>query len=220
MLNGLIKLLILTPPILLALVIHEVAHGWVAWVLGDPTPKAAGRLSPNPLRHLDPLGTVVFFITAWMGSGIGWAKPVPVNPGFFRSPRRGMMWVSAAGPAANFLAAVALALVFRALIELGLFRHYATWKDMLAAMLEVGVYVNLVLGMFNLLPIPPLDGSGIVAGLLPEQAAASYRALGRYGLVVVLALIVLPGWVPGLPDLVGLVVVGPARAISGWLLPV
>lgn len=216
----LLTILILAPPILLALTVHEVSHGVVAYVRGDPTARQAGRLTMNPFRHLDPMGTLVFFITAWMGAGIGWARPVPVNPTRLRDPRHDMVLVSAAGPVANILTGAAVGLVFRLLIELGLFREFSESKLILAQMLKVGVYVNMVLAFFNLIPLPPLDGSGVVGGLLSPRAEVRYRQAARYGLLILLALIFLPSWVPGFPDLIGMFVVRPAHWLAELILPV
>lgn len=179
---------ILALPLLVALTFHEVAHGWVAYRLGDPTAKLLGRLTLNPLKHLDPLGTLIFFIAR-----IGWAKPVPVNPRYFKNPRKGMLLVAVAGPAANF----ALALVFAALFHLvGAIdipgRDSLLFKVLYPTVLicQAGVFVNLILGIFNLMPIPPLDGSNILAGILPPRLAASYMSLSRYGVFLIIGLVV------------------------------
>ncbi|KMY65983.1 peptidase M50 [Desulfocarbo indianensis] len=215
-----VKFAVLAPPILFALTIHEVAHGWIAYAKGDPTAKAAGRLTLNPFKHLDLTGTLVFFVTAWLGAGIGWAKPVPVDYRNLRNPRRDMMWISAAGPVVNLLFAVLIAVVFRLLLWAGLFSEYAVWKDFLAQVLLVGVRINVILAFFNLIPLPPLDGSGVLAGLLSPRAAAKYHGLARYGFVILLALIFLPGWIPGFPDLIRALVVQPAYYLVSWLLPI
>lgn len=215
----LIKIAVLAPPILLALTVHEAAHALVAFLRGDPTAKLAGRLSLNPLRHLDVAGTLVFFFTAWFGSGIGWAKPVPVDYRRLKDPRRDVMWVSASGPVVNLLAAAALALLLHLLVAVGAFTEYATWKHYLAEVLMVGVQVNAVLAFFNLLPLPPLDGSGVLMGLLPPRAAATYQSFSRYGFAILMALIFLPQVVRGFPNLLGLLVVGPASLVAAWLLP-
>lgn len=222
----LIRLVVLAPPILMALTIHEVSHGLVAWRLGDPTAKAAGRLTLNPLKHLDPMGTLVFFITAWLGKGFGWAKPVPVNPRYFKDPRHGMIWVSLAGPAVNLAGSLVLAQVLGWLIHSGFFAssmlglgYYPLWKQMLGQMLIVGVQINAILAFFNLLPLPPLDGSGILGGLLPPRAAQRYLELSRWGFVVLLAFIMLPDFLPGFPDFIDLLVMRPAQVYLNWILP-
>jgi Zn-dependent protease len=215
----LIKIAVLAPPILMALTVHEAAHALVAFLRGDPTAREAGRLSLNPIRHLDVAGTLVFFFTAWFGSGIGWAKPVPVDYRRLKDPRRDVMWVSAAGPVVNLLAATVVALALHALVSAGAFAEYTTWKHYLAEVLIVGVQVNVVLAFFNLLPLPPLDGSGVLMGLLPVRAAASYQAFSRYGFAILMALIFLPQVVRGFPNLLGMLVVGPAGLVTAWLLP-
>lgn len=175
---------ILAVPVLLAVTFHEVAHGWAAYKLGDDTAKRAGRLTLNPIKHLDLVGTLVFFITKM----VGWAKPVPVNPMNFKNPRQDMIWVSAAGPAANLVLAAVISILFRLLM---------TWQAAvpeffikpLLMITYYGVIINVGLAVFNLLPIPPLDGSGILAGLLPPQAAMSYERIRPFGFVILLVLI-------------------------------
>jgi Zn-dependent protease len=180
------QVVIVAVPLLLALTLHEAAHAYAADRLGDPTPRRAGRLTLNPLAHLDPVGTLVFVLTRM----IGWAKPVPVNPGYFRRPRQGMLWVALAGPAANLALAGVFALVYHLLasavgagLRLGL--PVGAWLS-LVSVARAGVIVNLGLALFNLIPIPPLDGSRILAGVLPGGAAAAVYRLERYGMVVLL----------------------------------
>ena len=177
----------MAPPLLLALTLHEYAHGYVAYRLGDPTARDAGRLTLNPLSHLDPIGTIAFFFIKF-----GWAKPVPVNPYYFKNPRKDMLWVALAGPITNLLLAVASALLLRAMIGTA---TLIPESAMLAAilvplfnMLVASVWINLVLCIFNFLPIPPLDGSRIVTGLLPENLARTYASFERYGFIVILIL--------------------------------
>lgn len=213
----LIKVGLLAPPILMALTVHEAAHGLVALWRGDPTAKYAGRLTLNPLRHLDPTGTLVFFITAWFGAGIGWAKPVPVDHRRLKDPRRDMMWVSAAGPLSNLLFALILALALNLFIQIGFFREPG-WTVFLAHMMILGVKINIVLAFFNLLPLPPLDGSGIVTGLLSPRAAAKYSQLNRYGFIIIMGLIFLPRWLPGFPDIIDIFVLTPASLLISMLL--
>ena len=173
---------ILLVPLLLALVCHEVGHGLVAYALGDPTAKNAGRLTLNPLKHLDPLGTIAFFLV-----NIGWAKPVPVDPRYFKNPQKGMLLVAMAGPGTNFVLAVLFALAFHLLASgaLPLPQYVA---EPLLYISQAGVAVNLILGVFNLIPVPPLDGSNIVAGLLPRSMAYRYMRLGRYGMFLIFGL--------------------------------
>ncbi len=181
------KILILTPPILFAVTIHEMAHGWVAYRLGDPIAKLAGRLTLNPLKHLDPVGTFVFFVT----QAIGWAKPVPVNPYNFANPRQGMMWVSLAGPGANLLVAAISAFFLRTFWgtahAIGPAGHF--FAVPLTAMAYISVQINVGLAIFNLLPIPPLDGSKVLAALLPDSMLGWYHQIERYGFFIILLLV-------------------------------
>lgn len=187
MTNFITDLIILAPPLLFALTFHEFAHGLVAYRLGDPTAKMAGRLTLNPLRHLDPLGTIAFFFIKF-----GWAKPVPVNPRYFRDPKRDMLWVALAGPLTNLGVAILSAVLTKAIWLLGETLPYSPAVEAillpLGAMLVASVWINLVLAIFNFLPIPPLDGGRILAGLLPDRWAASYQRLERYGFVIVIVL--------------------------------
>lgn len=179
--------ILLAPPLLLALTCHEFAHGLVAYNLGDPTAQRAGRLTLNPLKHLDPIGTIAFFLIK-----IGWAKPVPVNPLYFRNPKKDMLLVALAGPLANLVLAVVSALLLKfSLLLVSLFQYTAAAQMLLlplSAMLLASVWINLVLCFFNFLPIPPLDGSRILVGLLPDRLAASYQKLEKYGFILILLL--------------------------------
>lgn len=182
-----IELIILAPPLLLALTFHEFAHGLVAYRLGDPTAQNAGRLTLNPLSHLDPLGTIAFFFIKF-----GWAKPVPVNPSYFRNPKKDMLWVALAGPATNLALAIISAIMTKAIWFLAATLPYSTVAEAilvpLNGMLVASVWINLVLCIFNFLPIPPLDGSRILMGLLPNRAAISYMKIERYGFIIILVL--------------------------------
>ena len=177
-----------------AITLHEAAHGYAALALGDDTAKRLGRLSLNPLRHVDRVGTVllpgILLIGQLLTLGrvefmFGWAKPVPVNVLALRNPRRGMMLVAAAGPVMNFGLALVAALLAHPLEALGgvLPREATGWGFRLVAL---SILANLVLGLFNLLPIPPLDGGRIVAGLLPRSLALPYMRLERWGILIVL----------------------------------
>jgi len=181
------KIAILTPPILFAVTIHEVAHGWMAYRLGDPTAKALGRLTLNPLRHLDPIGTLVFFLT----QVIGWAKPVPINPIYFKNPKRDMIWVALAGPGANLVTAAISSLLLR--LFLGSPDYLSKLSGLILTpllyMAYVSVQINIGLAIFNLIPVPPLDGSRILAGLLPRNLAARYAEIERYGFLLILLLV-------------------------------
>jgi Zn-dependent protease len=182
------QLIILAPPILLALAFHEYAHGWVADRLGDPTARQAGRLTMNPLVHLDLVGTIMIFI-----AHIGWAKPVPVNPYNLSNPKRDMVLVSLAGPVANLILALAFGLVFRTISHGGL-------PEPLVNLIFYGVMINIALAIFNLIPIPPLDGSRILGGLLPTEMEREYRKLDRFGPMLVLVL-VMGGYMLNIPIL-------------------
>lgn len=177
----------MAPPLLLALTLHEYAHGYVAYRLGDPTARDAGRLTLNPLSHLDPIGTIAFFFIKF-----GWAKPVPVNPYYFKNPRKDMLWVALAGPITNLLLAVASALLLKAIIGTATLIPYSTLLEAILVplynMLVASVWINLVLCIFNFLPIPPLDGGRILTGLLPENLARTYASFERYGFIVILIL--------------------------------
>lgn len=171
---------------------HEVAHGYVAWRLGDPTAKAAGRLTLNPIKHLDPVGSVLLplgllLLRRFAGFPIvfGWAKPVPVNPYYFRDTWRGMLYVSVAGPGTNFAMALIAAGLGRALVALGVTNSYVL------AFVALIVLLSLVLGLFNLLPVPPLDGSKVLAYFLPVRWRIQLLRLEQFGIFIVLALLLL-----------------------------
>lgn len=179
-------------PMLLGIICHEVAHGWAAWKLGDPTAKSQGRLTLNPIPHLDPTGSLLFVLTALTSPFIlGWAKPVPVEPRYFRTPRQGMMLVSFAGPLTNFLVALAFAFLYTVLSKhlMSGGGGHGMIMDFALQTSAIGVWVNVTLGWFNLLPIPPLDGSHILGGLLPWPLARQYYAIGRYGIIIVVVLL-------------------------------
>lgn len=178
------ELAILIPPLLLALTLHEYAHGWVADRLGDPTARLQGRLTLNPLPHLDPIGALAFLLLKF-----GWAKPVPVNSSNFKNPLRDMMWVAAAGPAANLLLATASSLALQE-IPWGSFPATASWLVApLRMMLLQSVWLNVILAIFNFVPIPPLDGSRVLMGLLPPREAVAYSRLEPYGFIILIVLI-------------------------------
>ncbi len=188
------ELAIMAVPVLIAITCHEAAHGYAAWRLGDPTAKNAGRLTFNPIRHIDPVGTVLFpLILVLIKSPFlfGWAKPVPVDPRYFQNPVKGMMLVSLAGPGTNFALALAFAFLFHALIYLAVMLGGAGMSviEPLVLMAQYGVLVNLILGIFNLLPIPPLDGAKILAGFLPASGVRMIYSFERYGFIVVILLL-------------------------------
>jgi Zn-dependent protease len=185
--------IILVPIFVASLTLHELAHGWVAFKLGDPTAKMLGRLSLNPLVHLDPLGTAMFGITYWAGGFLfGWAKPVPVNYRRLRNPRRDMVLVALAGPGMNLL----LALIGTALLSATIIMSGGAQDGgsaLIAANALNFVLINIFLAVFNLLPVPPFDGGHVVEGLLPGPLALSFRRIGRYSLLVLMILLlVLP----------------------------
>jgi len=188
-LNWVQQLIIWAPPVILAVTVHEAAHGYVARACGDPTAAELGRLTLNPIRHIDPIGTVILPLTLLLLTSFvfGWAKPVPVDPRRLRSPRRDMALVAAAGPASNF----AQALVWTGLLGLAWNYHLtqAAWAIPLLLMAQAGIVINLVLGILNLLPVPPLDGGRILTSLLPPVLARPYARLEPVGLLIVLALL-------------------------------
>lgn len=187
--DSILQFIILAPPLLLALTVHEFAHGYVAFRFGDPTAQALGRLTLNPLKHLDPLGTIAFFIFHF-----GWAKPVPVNAAYFKNPRKDMLWVALAGPATNLVLAVISALLTRIVWLLAQTIPYSVLAEAvlvpLNSTLIASVWINLVLCIFNFLPIPPLDGSRILTGILPPDLARAYTAIEPYGFILVIILAV------------------------------
>lgn len=178
-----LNLFILLPVLLLSMMAHELAHGWVAYRLGDPTAKIRGRLSLNPIRHLDPLGTAMFVITyLFSGFVFGWAKPIPVSPYYFRDRQKGMAIVGAAGPITNFIIAIVFILVLNWLRP--------TTDSWAFTVLFLIFQINVVLGLFNLIPIPPLDGSRVLGAFLPRAAYERWAALDRYGMILVIVFIV------------------------------
>ncbi len=174
-------------PVLVAVVFHELAHGYVAYLCGDPTAKNAGRLTLNPLKHLDLIGTIVFLVTRI----IGWAKPVPINPLYFRNFRRDLILVSIAGPATNFLIAFIAGIILKLLYGVSVHNTFIYTKLMLplAIILKFTVQLNIALCFFNLLPIPPLDGSKILMAILPENLNRYYSYLEPFGFVIILILL-------------------------------
>lgn len=185
------KIVVWIIPILFAISLHEVAHGFVASLCGDQTAKISGRLSINPMRHIDPIGTILVpLLVLSMSSFIfGWAKPVPIDPRNFRHPRRDLILVALAGPLANIL----LAFLFGFLTKLGLLLHYQgyTWIGKpLTYIGGAGIMINVVLAVLNLIPLPPLDGSKLLANLLPPRAALFLSYLEPYSILILLLLMI------------------------------
>ena len=180
-------------PVIFAITLHEAAHGYAARHFGDPTAWQEGRISLNPLRHIDPVGTLlvpaIILITSHFAAGsamlFGWAKPVPVNFGRLRNPKRDMLWVAAAGPASNLVMALGWACVLKLVISLPL----GIYSLPLAKMSEVGISVNILLMVLNLLPLPPLDGGRIAVSLLPHALAWKFAQLERWGFPILLLLL-------------------------------
>ena len=180
-------LLLRIPPLLLALTFHECAHGWVAFRLGDKTAYMLGRLTLNPIKHLDLVGSIVFLV-----SGIfGWAKPVPINPRNFRNPSHGMMQVSLAGPMANILLAIVFAVIYKLLVSTGLDvkMQYSAVGAPILFMIYFSIVLNVILAIFNLIPIPPLDGSKVLMHYLPSNMVMGYARLEQYGFIILMLLI-------------------------------
>jgi len=174
-------------PVLFAITLHEVAHGWAARQLGDRTAEMMGRLTVNPIKHIDPIGTVVVPIAMLFLGGFlfGWAKPVPIGVRNLRNPHRDMVLVAAAGPLSNLIMALAWALLAKLVVVLGVAGVAGTY---FAAMAQIGVTINVVLAVFNMFPLPPLDGGRVVAGLLPPKQSAAFGRLEPWGLPIILVL--------------------------------
>lgn len=175
-------------PAFLGIILHEIGHGYAALRQGDPTARILGRLTLNPVPHIDPLGLLVFVLTAVTSPFVfGWAKPVPINPRNFRNPRRGMLLVSLAGPLTNILLAIAFAVLLKVLFVINPVSN--TFTLFLLKTLQAGIFINLCLAFLNLLPVPPLDGSKVLAYFLPPRAAYSYLSAERYGFIILLIII-------------------------------
>jgi len=177
-------------PVLFAITLHEVAHGWAARAYGDRTAEMLGRLSINPLRHVDPVGTIAVPILIFLLSAgsflFGWAKPVPVSTSGLRNPKRDMVMVAAAGPAMNLVMASFWTLVLALSMRLG---EGTLVADFLNAMAQIGIFFNVLLAVFNLLPLPPLDGGRVLRGLVPESIGRRLDAIEPFGLIIVVLLL-------------------------------
>ncbi len=192
-------LLLIAPPILLALTFHEYAHAYVADKYGDDTAKQSGRLTLNPLAHLDPLGTIMIFIVHF-----GWAKPVPINPYKLKNPKKDMLWISASGPLANMILALMSGILLRFIFSIVGAPDQHSIIGLLIFMVFMSMQINLALAIFNVLPIAPLDGSKILFGLLPSKYEGTIYFLNRYGPFILIGLIVF-GRVTGVSVLGGLI---------------
>lgn len=182
------QIALMAVPILIAVTFHELAHGIVADRLGDPTARMAGRLTLNPIKHLDPIGAIVFILTRT----IGWARPVPVNPYNFKNPVQGMLYVSLAGPLSNFAIAIIASFIYKLILSMQSDPLIAEKVLVpIALMIRYTVILNIGIGVFNLIPIPPLDGSKILMGLLPPKLRMVYARIEPYGFFILLGLIIL-----------------------------
>ena len=186
------------PVLLFAITIHEYAHGRTALWLGDPTAKNMGRLSLNPLPHIDPFGAICLFLF-----NFGWAKPVPVDPRYFKNIRKDIIFMSLAGPLANISLAVLAGILIR--------YFFFPWEIYRLALIYL-LFMNLGLGLFNLLPVPPLDGSHVLENLLPLRAAQNYRAFGRYGPIIILGIVMLDNFAH--TGILNRILIGPMKVLA------
>lgn len=217
MVKFLSQTLIVLPPVLLALTFHEWAHAWSANRLGDPTARLQGRLSLNPLVHLDPIGTLVLLLTRL----IGWAKPVPVDTRYLRNPKRDLFWIASAGPIANLTLAFLLGIIMRLGGPARFLNAYHSFRmgiplqgtaETLSAMVCLCFIINIVLAWFNMIPIPPLDGSKVVMRFLSPEATVAYLQFSRYSFLILLLLFLVPAFWGVLWS-----ILGPPVALTGYL---
>jgi Zn-dependent protease len=180
------KIAIYALPVIFAITVHEAAHGFAARFFGDMTADRAGRITLNPLKHIDPFGTILVPALTLLVGGIlfGWAKPVPVDFSRLRNPKRDMLWVAAAGPASNFVMALFWALMIKLSVS-----SPNVYSEPMVLMGQAGVMINVVLMVLNLLPLPPLDGGRIAVSLLPNHMAYKYAQVERYGLIILIVLL-------------------------------
>ena len=186
--NFFLKLSIMLVPGLMAITFHEVSHGFIAYLRGDNTARSLGRLTLNPLKHLDIIGTLMIIVI-----GIGWAKPVPVNFNNLRNPKRDMIWVSVAGPVTNLILAILSAVLIRIIVPLTEpvpdSSSLQLFLEPVLLMLSFSVYINLLLALFNLMPLPPLDGGRVLMGLLPDRLATKLSRIEPYGMIIIIVLV-------------------------------
>jgi len=182
------KITIWVLPVLLAVSLHEAAHAWMADKKGDPTSRLMGRLTFNPLKHIDPIGTILVptLMIVFTGFAFGWAKPVPVDARNLKDPKKDMMWVAMAGPASNFIMAVLWAIFLN--ISVMFVDSRSTMSLFFLLMPVAGITINVILGVLNLLPIPPLDGGRIMAGMLSPRASLQYSKIEPYGFFIIIAM--------------------------------
>jgi len=215
------NILLLAIPVIIAITFHEAAHGYVALHFGDSTAKDAGRVTLNPLKHVDPFGTILLPAMLYFTAGFlfGYAKPVPVKFGQLRNPRWDMIWVAIAGPAMNIALAIVSAIILRIVLTQGL-----TEESPVVQVLVSSVQLNAILAVFNMLPVPPLDGSKVVAPFLPISLARPYLALEGFGMIVLLLLIFVAPMLAqrsGIDfDVMGPLVLDPAQAVVRTILSV
>lgn len=202
MLKQALEILLSATAVLICMTVHECSHGMVSWWLGDPTAKKSGRLSFNPLRHLDWMGALCMLLFHF-----GWAKPVPINPNYYKNFRLGTVLVSIAGPISNIL------LAFFTLLIYGILRLFVPIPDLVSYFIQTMVAMNLGLAVFNCLPIPPLDGSKVVFALLPEKAYRWVLKYERYGFILLIALIYLNDAFDG-------ILTGGVNRLFGWILAI
>jgi Zn-dependent protease len=203
------KLAVWTLPVIFAITVHEVAHGWVALQFGDKTAKRLGRLTLNPLKHVDPIGTVVVPIVLLLLGGFvfGWAKAVPINPNHFKRPRHDMAWVAIAGPISNIMMAIIWAMIAKLGYMIGLSSgagQFLVYSGM------AGIAINLILAILNMLPIPPLDGSRVLAAFLPKKLYYYYMRMEPYGFFLIIGLMLL--------GVLGSLLIGPYRFAQSQIL--
>ena len=201
------ELLLTLPPILFALTVHEFAHAWAANRLGDPTARLMGRLTMNPAAHLDPLGTLMILF-----ANFGWGKPVPVDVRYLSHPKRDMLWIAIAGPISNVLSATCFGVIFRYLPDAAF-----QWREVII-ILQYAIFINLILAFFNLIPLPPLDGSKVLAGLLPFRQEMAYRRLEQ-PLSILLIVLIMAGMLFHL-SIIGRIIMPPVVFLTRILMGV